>query len=114
MGVLGISAIFMPQEILAYSESGSSVAVMLLIQITGALYFGFAMLNWMAQSNLIGGVYSRPVAVANLTHFAVAALALLKVVLTGGQPTQVVVAALIYAAFAGLFALVVFRTPAVQ
>ncbi len=112
MGILGICAIFMPKEILTYLESGASVAGLLLIQMVGALYFGFAMLNWMAQANLMGGVYSRPVAIGNLTHFAVAALAILKVVLAGGQSPPLVIGALIYAAFAGLFGLVVFRAPA--
>ena len=50
-GVLGIAAIFAPQEILNYSGNHSSVGGLLLLQITGALYFGFAMLNWMAQAN---------------------------------------------------------------
>lgn len=111
MGVLGICAIFMPREILIHLEGGSSTAGVLMIQIVGALYFGFAMLNWMAQANLLGGIYSRPVAVGNLTHFAVAALAIVKVVLGGGQPLFFVVAALIYSVFACFFALVVLRDP---
>ena len=76
MGALGLAATFLPQEIAAYL--GASTTLPLLIQILGALYLGFAMLNWMARTSLIGGIYSRPVASGNLVHFVVGALALAK------------------------------------
>ncbi len=113
MGVLGVGAIFMPQEILAYGAAQSGVAGLAVIQITGALYFGFAMLNWTAQANLIGGIYGRPVAIGNLTHFLVAALAILKIALAGGHSILIIAGACIYTVFAILFALVVFRHPVV-
>ena len=40
-----------------------------------ALYLGFASLNWMAKDNLIGGIYSPPVAIG--IFFAIS-MALLK------------------------------------
>ena len=114
MGVLGLGAIFMPQELLAYGAAQSGVAGLAAMQITGALYFGFAMLNWAAQANLMGGIYSRPVAIGNLTHFTVASIAILKIALAGERSIPIIAAACIYTVFAILFAWVVFRHPVVR
>jgi hypothetical protein len=112
MGGLGLAAIFMPQEIATYMSAGSSGLQVLLVQIVGALYFGFAILNWMAQGNLIGGIYSRPVTIGNLTHFVVATLALLKGALSGIYPAPVIAAVAVYGLFAVLFGCVAFGGPA--
>src|SRR5687767_3301513 len=77
MGALGLSATFLPQEIAAY-VTASPGALPLLIQVLGALYFAFAMLNWSAKDSLLGGIYNRPVALGNLVHFVIGALALAK------------------------------------
>lgn len=112
MAALGICATFFPQEILARAGCACGGAGVVVIQITGALYLGFAMLNWMARSNLIGGIYSRPVAVGNLLHFAVVAITLLKVVIGGSLRTsEVIVGCVIYSLFAVCFGLVVFTHP---
>ena len=114
MGALGLCATFLPQEILVYMGLPPSGLPALAVQVGGALYLGFAILNWMAQAHLIGGIYSRPVALGNLCHFLVAALALLKGALAGPHQMAIVVGAVVYALLAALFALVVFRHPVPQ
>jgi len=111
MGALGLLVTFLPREILAYMGATPHGFSALAIQLAGALYLGFAFLNWMAQGNLIGGIYSRPVAVGNLCHFAIAALALLKAVVAGQHDLPLVAAAAVYSLFAILFARVLFRHP---
>jgi hypothetical protein len=66
------------------------------------------MLNRMARANLIGGIYSRPVAVGNFLHFMVGALALLKEVLHGSRVEAVLAGAAVYSVFALWFGSVVF------
>ena len=112
MAVLGIGTSFLPQEILSYSGADPRDLGVLLVQVIGALYLGFAMLNWMARANLIGGVYSRPVAMGNFLHFAVVAVALLKALLGGMSAAILLVGAVIYSVFAVWFGLVVFTHPA--
>jgi hypothetical protein len=112
MAVLGIAASFAPQEIVrhyGFSHAGLSV---LPIQVAGALYLGFAILNWMARANLMGGIYSRPVALGNLLHFAVVTIALLKV-MTGGlsRSGEIIVGSIVYLTFSVWFGLVVFTHP---
>jgi hypothetical protein len=115
MAVLGLCASFLPQEILSYSgaDPGKGLGV-LLIQVVGALYLGFAMLNWMARANLIGGVYSRPVAMGNFVHFAVVAITLLKAIPGNSGSAPIIAGAAVYTAFAVWFGLVVFTHPKTQ
>jgi len=69
------------------------------------------MLNWMARTNLIGGVYSRPVALGNFLHFAVGTVLLAKVLLGGWTNIAVVIGAVVYAVFALSFGVVLFTHP---
>lgn len=72
----------MPQEVTVFLNMGSDQYTELATQLLGALYLGFAMLNWMAKDNLMGGIYGKPVAMGNLMHFVVGAFALLKMLST--------------------------------
>jgi hypothetical protein len=86
-----------------------------LVQLAGALYLGFAMLNWMSQGSVMGGIYGRPVAIGNLAHFTIGALALLKLVLSEQRVVELVIGAAVYTAFAVAFAIVAFgRAPSAR
>ncbi|MES1241684.1 MAG: hypothetical protein ABUT39_08690 [Acidobacteriota bacterium] len=111
MAALGIAASFLPQEILSYFGADPRGPGVLLVQITGALYLGFAILDWMARGNLIGGIYSRPVALGNFLHFAVVAITLLKALLGGARAEILLAGVVVYSAFAVWFGLVVFTHP---
>lgn len=78
MGLLGLCATFIAHELLLAMGLAPEPFVVVTIQITGALYLGFAMQNWMAKGVLIGGIYSRPLALGNFLHFTVAAITLIK------------------------------------
>lgn len=85
---------------------------MLLVQVIGGLYFGYSMLNWMTKGNLIGGIYNRPIAIGNFTHFLVAGLAIVKSLLSNPeQPKALWVVGTIYVIFGLLFAVILFRHP---
>lgn len=111
MGSLALPAIFAPEEVMAYAGGQSGAFATLAMQGFGAVYVGFSLLNWMAQANLIGGIYSRPVALGNLVHFFIATSALLKAVLAGQHSLPAMAGAAAYAAFAVLFGVVLFGNP---
>lgn len=111
MALVGIAATFLPQEILSYLGVEPRGFDVLQVQILGALYLGFAMLNWMARGNLIGGVYSRPVAMGNFLHFAVVAITLVKALAGGMRGGPILAGAVVYSAFAVWFGLVAFTHP---
>ena len=60
MGLIGIVLTFMPDEVLKILEQVPNTTLTLSLQLTGALYFGFAITNWMAKTVLLGGIYARP------------------------------------------------------
>ena len=113
MGAVGMAATFLPQELSAHHGAPANSQVTLTIQIAGAAYLGFAILNWMARTVLIGGIYSRPVALGNFLHFAVVAMTLVRLMAGGIRSHTTVIATFIYATFAVWFGLVLFthRSP---
>jgi hypothetical protein len=106
MAALGLIATFAPEKFLGPGTIGFMPT--LVAQVAGALYLGFAILNWMAKDNAIGGIYSRPVALGNLLHFFAVAMALLHLVSAGNNQGILLTVTLIYVFFAGGFGLLVF------
>ena len=110
MAVFGLAATFLPQELLGRLGHAPSAALTVVVQLTGALYVAFALLNWMAKDSLIGGIYNRPVALGNFLHFAMGALALAKQ-LGAGPGALLVTLAAIYWIFAFAFGAILFTSP---
>ncbi len=111
LGLGGVAASFAPQEILSAFGTTAEGILPVLVQLHGAMLLGFAMMNWMAKDGLIGGIYNRPLAIGNLVHFVVGALALGKFVLRGDAAVATMVVAAVYTLFAIAFARVLFRSP---
>ena len=112
LALIGISLIFLPKEILDYFELSVSDTLELLMQIIGSFYFAFAMLNWMSKGSIIGGIYGRPIAIANLTHFVIAGLSLIKGIMANSGFSYVIWSiAIVYSIFAILFGIVAFKHP---
>lgn len=109
LGLLGIDLTFIPLEIASFLALPPESA--LFLQLTGALYFGFAMVNWMIRGSTIGGIYNRPIAIGNFTHFLIGALALLKSVSNNLDSIPILILTAIYAVFAIVFSLIVFTHP---
>lgn len=111
MAILGVAGSFLPQELLFELGAPAEGLLVLVVQITGALYLAFSVLNWTARANLIGGIYSRPVALGNFLHFVMVTLALWKAVVDGQYEMAVIVGAVVYTAFAVSFGFVLFTHP---
>ena len=112
LALIGISLIFLPNEILDYLELSVSETLQLLMQIIGSLYFALAILNWMSKGSLIGGIYGRPIAMANLTHFVVARLVLNEGIVSNPNPSYKLWSlATIYSIFEIILAIATFKLP---
>jgi hypothetical protein len=107
----GIALSFLPQEIASAFFAGTDP---LILQIVGALYFAFGMMNWTVKENLIGGIYGRPVLIGNLTHFVIGTMTLVKYILSGGSAPVLLAAAVVYTSFAMQFGVLFFHTPKQQ
>jgi len=112
LGASGATLIFASDVVLSSLSIEISQASLLLGQVVGALYFGFAMLNWMTKEGLIGGIYNRPIAVANFTHFMIAGLAIVKAIVSNPElPKAIWGAGFVYVALGILFMIILFRHP---
>lgn len=110
MAIAGFIASFFPQEILHYLELTTPRLAIVIIQILGALYLGFALLNWMAKGVLIGGIYGKPLLMGNLLHFMMVALALIKT--SVNHPSlEIILGLIMYSILAAGFCYLLFNTP---
>ena len=110
MAVIGLAASFMPQEVLGLHGTVPDNATVLFVQMAGAVYLGFAMLNWTARGILIGGIYAKPVAAGNFLHFVMVAITLIKAAVAFGA-LPLAISAAVFSVFAIWFGLVMFKPP---
>lgn len=112
LGAGGVLLTFIPDFVLSSLKIDVNNMTLMVMQILGALYFAFGMLNWMTKSSLIGGIYNRPVAVANFTHFLIVGLALIKgLILNPDSPYLIWILGTIYSLFGISFIVILFRHP---
>lgn len=110
LGALGVATSIFPRALLSSLDLQPNSAMLLLMNVVGALYLGFAILNWMAREKLIGGIYSRPVAMGNVFHFIVAAIPLIEYLMTQSTSIPLAVITAGYVIFAASFGYVAFGT----
>lgn len=108
LGAAGLAASFAPSELLRALGSPAAEPLPVLIQLLGATYVAFALTNWTAKENMIGGIYSRPLSLGNCVHFVAGALALAKQQFSHGASLPLIAALSVYAIFAVCFAWLVF------
>ncbi|MFT4805972.1 MAG: hypothetical protein ACI9YE_003202, partial [Psychroserpens sp.] len=103
---------FLPNEIIDYLNIEPNIISTLFLKIMSALYLGFGILNWMAKGTLIGGIYNRPIAIGNLMHFGVGAIALVKAATNIQTHSEIIISlTIVYMIFALLFVYVFRANP---
>lgn len=112
LAILGLTLTFAPDQMIMMLGMKNSIVLSLILQLLGAMYFAFAMLNWMAKGAIIGGIYNKPIAIANLSHFLISGLALTKAVLYNHQlPIIFIFMAGLFIILAVIFWLITSRHP---
>ncbi len=112
MAAIGLVLSFAPEEALTLFDQPAAGAVPVLLQLTGALYLGFAFTNWTAKGSVLGGIYGRAIVMGNFLHFTMGALALLKVGMGSERVPAIWVLSAVYAVFAVWFGRTLFTQPA--
>ena len=111
LALAGVATAFFPDRVLGMHDTVPDNATLLLIQMMGALYLGFAILNWSARGVIIGGIYARPLALGNFLHFMMVAITLIKAAIVHGV-FQLAMSATVFSVFAIGFGIVLFTSPA--
>lgn len=110
----GGALLFAPSEILMLAGFPSARPFSPLLQVAGGMYLAFAGMNWLARGATIGGIYLRPVSIANFIHFFVGTLVIARDI-ASHESTLVESGALgVYAILAILFWWLLFKHPGVQ
>ena len=82
----GAALLFAPDALLPALVPGFPPAAAWLGQLLGAAWLGVAALNWSQRAALLGGIYGRPVVLANLSLYLISALSLLRALLRDAAP----------------------------
>lgn len=81
LGSAGLLCLFLPAELAGFYGLAAPAEVP--IQLVGAGLLSMACLDWMGRSAVYGGIYGRPIVVANLAFGAISAGSLASAVLEG-------------------------------
>lgn len=110
LGGCGLIATILPQETLIYGGVAPNSFSVLLLQMGGAAFLGFGLLNWFARGVLIGGIYARPLALGNFLLFVMTASSVFRT--SDAELLPAVLVAGVWAAlFAAGFGAVLFQSP---
>ena len=109
-GIIGILLSFLPNEIAEYLSVEPTIITILFLQILGAIYLGFGILNWTAKGTLIGGIYNKPIVLGNLLHFAVGAIELIKVISNIQIHREIIIFLTVFYVIFALLFVYVFKT----
>jgi len=112
-GIVGVLLIFIPEELLLWTDGNAGDVATLAVSITGAAILGIGMLNYMGRSAIYGGIYGKPILMGNLIFHTVAAVNLFKFSLHVNSTLMFSTAALgaIYCIFAAGFIRLTFFPP---
>ena len=106
---------FFPNEISVLLTKNDNHFFFLILQILGALYLGFSILNWTAKASLIGGIYNKPILIGNLLHFFTASMTLIKLTFKAETNLQLIFSyTIIYSLFTLSFGYVFFTNPSLK
>ena len=116
LAINGFLFTFFPNEIavLLLGINSDNYIFILILQILGALYLGFSILNWMSKTSLIGGIYNKPLLIGNLLHFFTASMALIKLTPAFYDHQLIFSYTIIYSLFTLSFGYVFFTNPALK
>ena len=109
--VAGLLLLFAPDRVLPYLVTGYPEAALWFAQLLGAAWLGMAEINWLNRFAVLGGIYGRPLVVANLTLYLVSSLVLLRAAVRVGSPSAVWPLAAVTTGLAIAYALRLWRHP---
>ena len=81
LGIAGFALLFAPDAVLPRLIAGYPSSGLWLGQLLGAAWLGLAALNWINRRLILGGVFGRPIVLANAIHYFISAMVLIRAVI---------------------------------
>jgi hypothetical protein len=106
LALLFASDVILPQVVESYPADGAWIG-----QLLGASWLAVGALNWLSKSALLGGIYGRPVVLANLGIYFIGTMVLLRIVIAGPAPAAVWFAFVPFGFFALIYGWLLLRGP---
>jgi len=109
--VSGAALLFAPDVLLPALIHGFPREARWLGQLLAAAWLGIAALNWLQRHALLGGIYGRPVVMANAALYFVSALSLLRALAEGGSAPGLWFACVLSSLLAAAYVTLLLRGP---
>ena len=84
--IAGLALLFASDVLLPALVPELPPAAAWLGQLLGAAWLAIGALNWLQRDAMLGGIYGRPIVLANLVLYFVSALSLLRALMSAGAP----------------------------
>ena len=111
LSVGGLTLLFAPEVLGARSGSGVPDDTLWIAQLLGAGWLGLAALDWLSRAAVLGGIYGRPVVMANLATYFIGALVLLKAATRSPSPAALWAGTVVAGARAAAYGALLLRGP---
>ena len=109
--ITGIPLLFASDVILPSVSPAFPADASWICQLLGASWLGVGSLNWLSQSSLLGGIYGRPIVLANLALYFIGALVLLRVFYDETMPLGIWFVLVPFVIFALIYGWLLLRGP---
>ena len=106
LAALGGVLLFAADELLPRLVPGVQAEAAWIGQVLGAAWLGLAALNWLSRGSVLGGIYGRPIVMANAVMYFITTTAVVKAPFAGAR-----LAACLPVIFAVLYGSLLFRGP---
>lgn len=107
----GLALLFAPDVILPALVPDFPAAGAWIGQLLAAAWLGVAVLDWLDQSPLLGGIYGRPIVMMNAILYFISTMTLLRSATRHGAPVTLWLATVPMALFAGIYWWLLLRGP---
>jgi hypothetical protein len=107
----GLALLFGSDVILPLLVPSFPVSAAWIGQLLAAALLALAALNWLSGAAMLGGIYGRPVVMANVTFYFVAAMVVLDVARHGDAAATVWIVAAPVVILAAIYGWLLFRGP---
>ena len=107
----GLALLFAPDVVLPRLIPAFPAAGAWLGQLLAAAWLALAALNWLSRTTLLGGIYGRPVVLANAALYFIAAMVLVQVVVRRDAPAALWLLAVPAVVLAGIYGWLLLRGP---
>jgi hypothetical protein len=107
----GVALLFASDELLPRLVPGTTAGATVLGQLVAAGWLAIAWLDWSQRRMLIGGIYGRPMVLANLALYLVSAFSVAHPAMAHGAPPVLRLLTLLFGVLALVYAALLLRGP---